>query len=133
MKEYIYSFKGGNYYPDTADSPAVFGEEERVRLIIEPCEYEIKLSGEILNKFSCKGYKAEISDKGAVNLYDYGNKLIASFDETGEKYREFRFEMKDGAFVISFGHTETVDNYPNCDGEYDRWSTRWIAEHKIKF
>lgn len=132
MKEFVYSFNGSNYYLDTMKKSAAFGAEEKARLIIEPHDYELNLSGEVLRKSSCGGYKAEITDRGEVYLLDMENNPVAHYDETQKRYREFRVELKQEMLCISFGHTETVDNYPDCDGEYDRWSTRWTTDYEVK-
>ena len=32
---------------------------------------------------------------------------------------------------IEFGFTEEIDYFTNCDGEHDRYGTKWIQEYKI--
>ncbi len=132
MKEYTYSFQHDNYYLSSLKKTESFGNEANVKLIIAPHEYEIKISDEVLKSSSCRGYIIEISSKGAASYFDNDGLLICKSEETQNDFREFGVEWKQGILILRFGHTETVDNYPNCDGEYDRWDTRWVAEYEIK-
>ncbi len=34
--------------------------------------------------------------------------------------------VKEGVITVTFPVTETIDHYPNCDGEYDRYSKKII-------
>ena len=65
----------------------------------------------------------------------HGNAVFCSADGTKikrEKAQADRFflsiycSVKDGAINVRFPVTETVDHYPNCDGEHDRYSTKTI-------
>lgn len=62
-----------------------------------------------------------------------GNAVFCSTDGAEikrEKAQADRFflsiycSVKDGAINVRFPITETVDHYPDCDGEYDRYSTK---------
>ena len=41
-------------------------------------------------------------------------------------------DWKQSEISVQFGSEQTIDNYPHCDGEHDRWSTKWVAEHEVK-
>lgn len=65
----------------------------------------------------------------------YGNYTFESTDGTvvkngkAESDRCFMFiycSVKDNVINVRFPITETVDHYPNCDGEYDRYSTKIV-------
>lgn len=129
MKEYIFKFCRYSYFMQEDQTGAVFGEDRQVRLILEPVEYELQMSGAVLNKVSCKGYIIDITNTGAVRFCDYAGALLAEKAAVDKEFKEFRLQWKDSAPAVSFGYQETVDNYPNCDGEYDRWSTRWAEEY----
>ncbi len=133
MKEYVFTFQRNNYYMSSLENTASFNGETQVRLIIEPHEYELKLSDEVLRSSSCKGYTIEISNKGGVCVFDEEGNLLVKSEETQNDFREFRFEWKQDFLTLRFGHKETVDNYPNCDGESDRWDTRWFTDYEVKF
>jgi len=131
VKEYVYEFVRYGYFLKDAGQSTSFAQEPQARLIIEPQEYELKLSGEVLTKASCKGYTIEITDMGAARFFDWEGNLIASSEPTRKAFREFRFEWKQDGLRVIFGHKETQDNYPNCDGESDRWSTVWVADYGV--
>lgn len=102
-----------------------------MRLILQPHDFEIKVSGETLNKSSSKGYIVEISKKGAAHFYDYNQAPIDVLEGPDKTFAEFKVDWSKDSLKISFGHTETVDNYPHCDGEHDRWSTKWADEYTV--
>lgn len=129
MKEILYTFQTrGGYLPDT---PAVFGEETQLRLTVAPHEFELKLSGQVLRSSSFRGCGIEVSSAGAVCFRDSENVLLARLPETGRKFAEVRLIWSQDRLSLEFGQEETVDNYPNCDGEYDRWSEKWVAEYTV--
>lgn len=129
MKEVVYTFDSrGCYLPD---KKAVFGTDTHIRLIIKPHDFELKISDEILRSSSCKGYIIEVSCTGDAHFYDYENNLLEKASGTEKKFAEVRFAWRQDLLQLDFGHMETVDNYPNCDGEYDRWSEEWVAEYGV--
>ncbi len=130
MKEFVYSFYRYGYFLENSKSNAAFDDEKTVKLIIKPTEYELKISDEVLKKASCKGYIIEITNKGAVRFCDVDNTLIAELNGADTEFKEFNFEWFEDKLRVCFGQTETVDNYPNCDGEYDRWSTTWVGGYE---
>lgn len=41
-------------------------------------------------------------------------------------FSKFYVSVKDGKICVRFPVTETIDHYPNCDGEYDRYTERIV-------
>lgn len=41
--------------------------------------------------------------------------------------------MEGKTITISFAIVEWIDNYPNCDGEHDRWDSRTVGYHDLVF
>ena len=48
-------------------------------------------------------------------------------------YEEIYLTVDSGIITIDFPIYEWFDNYPNCDGEYDRWDTKTIGYRSIKY
>lgn len=129
MKEVVYTFDSrGCYLPD---KKAAFENESHIRLVIKPHDFELKISDEILRSSSCKGYVIEVSRTGDTHFYDYENNLLVTASGTEKEFAEVRFSWQQDLLTLDFGHMETVDNYPNCDGEYDRWSEKWVPEYGV--
>lgn len=131
MKEVVYTFDNrGCYLPD---EKAVFETETHMRLIIKPHDFELKVSDEVLRKSCCDGYVIEVSRKGEVRFYDNDRNLLDAVDETQKEFAQVEFSWKQNQLCLNFGYMATVDYYPDCDGEYDRWGTEWISEYKIVY
>ncbi len=129
MKEIVFTFSNhGCYLPN---GPISFDTENHLKLVIQPHDFELKLSGDILRNSSCKGYIIEVSCKGQVCFYDYDNNLLATAINTERDFSQIKFTWKQDKLHLSFGKEITVDNYPNCDGESDRWSTRWNSDYEV--
>jgi hypothetical protein len=133
MKEFVYTYQSRGYFLSNGEAAAAFGDETRVRLIIEPQDYEMKLSGETLRKVSCSGYTIEITNTGGVRLLDHQDRLLASVEEIGQAFRAFCFRWEQDVLQVCFGEVRYIDHYPNCDGEYDRWSCRWVTEYRVDY
>lgn len=133
MKEFVYTFIGHDYYLDSMQKGASFEGDGAVLLVIRPHDYEFKLSGEVLNRSSGKGYRIEITPHAAVRVFDEKGAFLSEIGEGEKSYREFQIQKAEEKIEVLFGHTETVDHYPNCDGEFDRYSTRWILERGVEF
>ena len=81
---------------------------------------------------------ARIEAKGHIDFFDCDEALLASFDippQTGgkETYNEVLCEAEDNTIILKFPIVEWIDNYPNCDGEHERWDTETIGYHTLKF
>lgn len=133
MQEFVCFYQHGYYYfKDNLKTRISLGDETMVRVIVKPHQYELKLSGEVLNSSACNGYRIDVSSKGGASFYDFEGNFIAKTDDTDCEYKEIGLALKGSVFSLLFGHNETVDNYPHCDGEHDRWDTVWITDHKIE-
>lgn len=131
MKEIRFEYSArGLYEPSGAVS---FGDEEQLKLVIAPHDFELKLSGEVLRESACAGYELIVSRRGACCIRDAGGKVLKEAEGTDRDHRQVRFAFENGKLHLSFGSEETVDHYPNCDGEYDRWSQEWVAARTITF
>lgn len=133
MKTYTYTFQRFGYFLSSGSDTGSFDQEDSVLLILEPVEYQLELSGDVLQKASCPGYQICISKKGGAQISDRQGATLAVFPETETCFRQFRLQWKEDTVQLLFGHTEQVDNYPNCDGESDRWTSRWITEHTVVY
>lgn len=130
MKQIVYTYQSlGGYQPD---QPAEFGADDRLKLMVEPHSYEMKLSGEVLQSSQCDGYVIEASRNGAVTFYNWENKRLTSVAQTEKEYVQIRLQWKQDGLILCFGRMHTVDYYPNCDGEYDRWGTEWVTEYAVR-
>lgn len=94
-------------------------------------EKEFELSGENDKEITVFFEKERI----VLTADKHGNAVFAGADGAElkrDKAEADRFFLsiyccvKDGAINVRFPITETIDHYPNCDGEYDRYSTRIV-------
>lgn len=127
MKEIRYTYDTLGTYV-TAEKTA-FGGETHLTLVVEPHDFSLELGGETLRATSCEGYRITVSCHGEAAFCAYDGTPIATTPATDGSYRAVRLNWTPTALSVEFGHVEEVDNYPNCDGEHDRWSTCWVAEH----
>ncbi len=54
-------------------------------------------------------------------------------EDGGKAYFDICFGVENGIITLKFPVYNWVDNYPHCDGEYDRWDTTVIGYHVMKF
>ena len=127
MKEIRYTYNTLGTYVTEGDTR--FGEDTHLTLVVEPHDFSLKLGGETLRATSCEGYRIVVSCHGETAFCAYDGTPIATTPATDGTYDGVRLCWTPAALTVEFGHTEEVDNYPNCDGESDRWSTRWVTEH----
>ena len=88
--------------------------------------------------FENEGVVAVIEAKGSVEFYNTADELLAKGDVTEnsggrEVYEEVFASVDDRAITLKFPIYEWIDNYPNCDGEHDRWDSRKIGENVLIF
>ena len=50
-----------------------------------------------------------------------------------EVYEEVVCEADKNFLLLRFSVVEWIDNYPNCDGEHDRWDSRIIGYNTLTF
>ena len=129
MREIIYQFNTLGSYETQENT--VFGKETYLKLIVEPHDFSIAVGGEVLRKSSCKGYQIEVSRKAAIVCRDMEGTEIFREEEQERDYREVRLRWKGGFISLQFGEVEYIDNYPNCDGEHDRWDERWQTKYEV--
>ncbi len=87
--------------------------------------------------FEKENVVAVIQAKGCVEFYTMEDELITSgsvpaVDDGREAYQEIGCQAGGGILELRFPIYEWIDNYPNCDGEHDRWDTRITGFHTLK-
>lgn len=130
MREIVYYFTRLGKY--VTENNTKFLEDDTLKITVKPHDFSMELSGEVLRSSSCKGYSAVVSREGAVTFYDAEGNRIADIDAGDRAYEEVRFAFLENAVSLEFGRMITIDNYPDCDGEYDRWDEKWKAERIVK-
>ena len=133
MKEYVFTYQYNGYYLENGGSTVTFGEDACVCLVVMPHQYEVEVGGRVVRSSSCDAYRIEVTPFGGVCFYDGDGKEVASFEEDDFAYPQCQLRFTPETLGVAFGHTETVDNYPHCDGEHDRWDTRWVGETDKSF
>lgn len=82
--------------------------------------------------FEKENIVAVVEAEGNAEFYDMSDNLIASakapeVDNGKGKYVEIGLDAGSGFVQLKFPIYEWIDNYPNCDGEHDRWDTRIVG------
>jgi len=129
MKEIVCTFDARGCY--LADKRAVFGEETHIKFIVKPHSFDLKIAGETIRSSSCAGYLVEVSHTGEVVFCDYEGNTLAKANAAPATFVEAKLLWSPDALSVDFGHVETVDYYPHCDGEHDRWGEEWITERSV--
>jgi len=79
-------------------------------------------------EFVSEGILVNVEAKtGEVDFYDFGGKKLLSFKKEirqcgDEKLSDLKCLVEDGQIKLGFPIYSYKDNYPNCDGESDRWT-----------
>ena len=86
--------------------------------------------------FERENIVAKVQAKGQVSFYDGTGNLLASGNapEAGggrEVYEEISCHVEENKIQLLFPIYVWIDNYPNCDGEYDRWDTKRVGNHTL--
>ena len=129
MKEIIYRFHSRGTY-EASDSTS-FADETHYKLVAEPHDFSLAIGGEVLRKTSFEGCEVTVSREGGVVFCTLGGKELGRADACGQAFAQVRLEWKPGTVTVLFGSVETVDYYPNCDGEHDRWGTEWVTRRSV--
>lgn len=129
MKEIRYAYQTLGGY-QTQDSTK-FENNEPLKLILEPHDFSLTLSGEVLRSSSFAGCSMIVSPAGGVVFYDHSYTEIARADNGDKSYQEARVEWNPEMLSVQFGSVEEIDNYPNCDGESDRYDYKWIRYRTV--
>lgn len=79
-----------------------------------------------------------IDAKGTVEFYDDSDCSLASANlpkiESGKGvYQDITCFADTNSIKLQFPIYKWIDNYPNCDGEHDRWDTVIIGQNTIEF
>lgn len=87
--------------------------------------------------FARENIVAVIQAKGSVEFFDAEDKLIAAASAPPvvngkEAYTDIGCYAANDVLELHFPVYEWIDNYPNCDGEHDRWDTRILGFHTMK-
>lgn len=86
--------------------------------------------------FEKENVVAVIQARGSVEFYNMDDALIAAGNvpsvESGRGlYEEICCQVENNMLKLQFPIYEWIDNYPNCDGEYDRWDTKKVGVHTL--
>lgn len=81
---------------------------------------------------------ARIEAKGDIVFFDEAGTELAAIqmtEQTGGRgvYEDVVCSEEEGTIVLKFPVVEWIDNYPHCDGEHDRWDSRIIGWHVLRF
>ncbi len=76
--------------------------------------------------------------EGRADFLDLDGNLLAAGKveaQTGgrEVYEELVCEVDEKALTLKFPIVKWIDNYPNCDGENDRWDSVIIGYNTLSF
>ena len=79
----------------------------------------------------------KIEAEGKVEFLSPEREVLASYElpkitEGTGTYNNVICDAKDDKVILSFPIVEWIDNYPHCDGEYDRWDTRTVGYYTIE-
>ncbi len=129
MREILYTFANRGAYVTGQDT--AFGEDTHLKLTVEPHDFSLSLGGETLRQSSFRGGSVIVSDTGEAVFYDAEGRKIARAEGGADSYKKVILIWKQDTLSLEFGCVVTVDNYPNCDGESDRWSEEWVAQRRI--
>ena len=106
MREIIYKYNHLGSYQTEQDTN--FAGDAELQLTVEPHNFSITVGDEVLRQTSFDGCRIVVSHNAAVQM-----------------------TWQQDVIAVQFGRTETIDYYPNCDGEYDRWGKEWIVERTV--
>lgn len=88
--------------------------------------------------FERENIVATIKASGHVDFYNENGDVLFSADaqvvDSGKGvYESVVLKVESDKIIISFPICEWIDNYPNCDGEHDRWDSRIIGYNDVVF
>lgn len=129
MREIIYKYNHLGSYQTEQDTN--FAGDAELQLTIEPHNFSITVGDEVLRQTSFDGCRIVVSHNGAATFYDNENRMIGQADKSETSYAAVQMTWQQDVLAVQFGRTETIDYYPNCDGEYDRWGKEWIVERTV--
>ncbi len=129
MREIVYQYDRRGSYQTEADT--AFGEDTHLKLVAKPHEFTLTVQGETLRSTAFEGCSAVVSCNGEVTFFEADGCEIGKVHATEACFVRAILCWKEGMAAVQFGRTITVDHYPNCDGESDRWSEKWVVEREV--
>ena len=109
-----------------------FDGEDELCAVVEPHVYEMRFNKDYVSRFSFPGCTVKATPAGAVCFFDSNGELSAACDGVADMHAPMvRLCVKRTEVTVEFGCTREVDTYPHCDGEYDRYVTRFCAERGV--
>jgi len=129
MRQILYKFCTGGMYVTEDDT--VFGSDTQLKLVVEPHDFSLALGGEVLRSSSCGGYEIEVTREGAAAFYAADGTPLARTEKGEGSYQQVRLVWNPAYLQVQFGQIQTVDYYPHCDGEYDRWGKEWVSQRTV--
>ena len=129
MKQIIYKYHSSGIYQTEDDTR--FDGSQSIKIVVEPHDFSLAVGGEVLRATSCPGYTVEVSPTGGAAFFDKDHNLLAQAAGGAAVYPQVAINWKQDFLTVEFGSIETVDHYPNCDGEHDRWSEKWIVQRSV--
>ena len=118
-------------YNYTYDSSRMFGELE---CAIKRERYDSPVVPYLV-LFSQEGVYLEADADGNAVLYNLDGAELFREKANGQGwyFSSFYCSVKNGEISVRFPIQEEIDHYPNCDGEYDRYSYITRENIVIKF
>lgn len=129
MREVIYKYNTRGMYMESGNTN--FSGESHLKLVVEPHQFSMVISGEVIRDTSFPGCTIIVSHEGGAVFYDHEGQIMAQVEKGPGSYKEVRFGWKQDCVSLGFGEVREVDYYPHCDGEYDRWGTEWVTQREV--
>jgi len=79
---------------------------------------------------------AVVQAEGSVEFYNMDDERVAvgkapAVESGKEVYTDVCCQAGNSRIILKFPIYQWIDNYPNCDGEYDRWDSRKVGAHTL--
>lgn len=90
-------------------------------------EKKYDIDQEITILFEKENIILQADAQGNAVFFDTdGNEIQNGKAESNKRFGFIFCDVNKNSISVRFPVTETIDHYPNCDGEYDRYSERII-------
>ena len=88
--------------------------------------------------FEKQSINVSVEAKGEVKFSDEkGNLLVSAnlpeIEEGRGVYENICCKADGDVITLEFPIVKWIDNYPNCDGEYDRWDSVKVGCHILRY
>lgn len=88
--------------------------------------------------FEKQSINVSVEAEGEVNFLDEKGVLLTAsklpkIEEGRGVYENVVCKADENSITLEFPIVKWIDNYPNCDGEYDRWDSVKVGCHILKF